>query len=144
MFLPLVTYVGGVAWIQKSSRFFRSLIKRNSNGGTTAFYSPAFPSSDLTPQPPSFIETINHESVNYIVEDIPSLKYSNVSLGSRVLVEESEDTAVEGIVIAKESVHIHGELQYKLTVRLVSDGSDIVIEDTKVWLLPYQLDKHGK
>ena len=134
---------GGVAWIKKSSRFFRSLTKRDINGGTTAFYSPPFLSSDLTPQPQSFIKRINPKSVNYIVEDIPLSKYLSVNLGSRVLVEESDDVAVSGIVIAKESVRIHEEQQYKLTVRLVSDGSDIVIEDTKVWLLPYQLDKHG-
>ena len=135
---------GGLAWIQKSSKFFRSLTKRDRNDDTTAFYSPPFPSSGLSSQSLSFIERINPESVNDIVQDIPSLKYSNVNIGSRVLVEESEDVAVAGIVIAKESVHIHEELQYKLTVRLVSDNSDIVIKGTKVWQLPYQLDKHGK
>ena len=135
---------GGVAWIKKSSRFFRSLTKRDSNGGITAFYSPPFPSSRFFSQSLSFIERINPKSVNDIVQDITSSKYSSVNIGSRVFVEESEDVAVAGIVIAKESVHIYGELQYKLTVRLVSNNSDIVIKDAKVWLLPYQLDKHGK
>ena len=120
------------------------MTKRDSDGGTTAFYSPPFPSSGLSSQAPSFIERINPESVNYIVQDIPSSKYSSVNIGTRVFVEESEDNAVAGIVIEKESIHIYGKLQYTLTVRLVSDSSDIVIKGAKVWLLPYQLDKHGK
>ena len=136
--------IGGVAWIQKSSRFFRSLTKHDGDGGTTAFYSSPFPSNKLSSQSLSFIKRIKPGNVNYIVQDIPSLKYSSVNIGSRVLVEESEDVTVAVIVIAKESVHIHGELQYMMTVRLVSDGSDIVIKDKKFWLLPYQLDKHGK
>ena len=124
--------------------FYRSLTKLNGKGGVTAFYSAPFPSSHSSLRTPSFIETINPESVNSFVGDISSSEYSLVHVGSRVFVEEGEDVAVTGIVVAKKSVTTNGEVHRMLTVRLASNGSDIVTEGRKVWLLPYQLNQHGK
>ncbi len=145
----LLYYLGGISWIRKSSRFYKSLIKRNCDGSITAFYTPPFSTSDgeildLPQQAPSFIESLNPDNVNYIVEDMSSTEYSNISVGSRVFVEENVNIAVLGIVIAKETFRTEHELQYKLTVRLDFNGSDVVLDNTNVWLLPYQLEQHGK
>ncbi len=123
------------------------MTKRNSDGSITAFYTPPFPSSDgeildSPQQTPSFIESINPDKVNYIVEDISSTEYSNIGVGSRVFVEESGNIAVRGIVLAKEAFRTEHELQYKLTVRLDFNGSDVVLHNTNVW--PYQLKPFGK
>ena len=124
------------------------MTKRNSDGSITAFYTPPFLSSDReildSPQQTrSFIENINPDNVSYIVEDISSTEYSNISVGSRVFVEESRNIAVLGIIIAKETFRTEHELQYKLTVRLDFNGSDVVLDNTNVWLLPNQLEQHG-
>ena len=145
--------LGGVAWIRKSSRFYKSLTKRNRDNVITAFYTPQFPLSvaknlrilNSFHFSPSFIETINSGSVNYIVEDIPPSEYSKISLGDRIFVEESvTDIAVLGTVIAKETIATSNDLRYKLTARLDSNSSDIVFEDKNVWLLPSQLGQPGK
>ena len=95
--------------------------------------------------PASFIESINFDSVNYLVEDIPSSKYSNISVGNRIFVEESiPDVAVLGTVIAKETITTYNGSGYKLTARLDYSGSDIVIEDQNIWLIPSQLGQPGK
>jgi hypothetical protein len=100
---------------------------------------------DLPPYSPSFIETIINPRgrVNYIVEDISSSEYSNISVGNRVFVEESVNTAALGIVIAKDTVSTYSYNE-TLSIRLDSNSSDIVVENQNVWLLPYQLDQHGK
>ncbi len=123
------------------------MTKRNSDGSITAFYTPPFLSSDgeildSPQQTPSFIESMNPDNVNYVVEDISSTEYSNISVWSRVFVEESVNTAVLGIVIARETFRTEHELQYKLIVRLDFNGSDVVLHNTNVW--PYQLEQHGK
>ena len=82
--------------------------------------------------------------MNDIVEDISSSEYSNISVGNRVFVEESVNTAALGVVIAKDTVSTKNELHFRLSVRLDSNSSDIVVENQNVWLLPYQLDQHGK
>jgi hypothetical protein len=145
---------GGVAWIRKSSRFYKSLTKRNRDGSITAFYTPHFSSNDrkitnyldLPQYSPSFIETIINPDgrVNYIVEDISLSEYSNISVGNRVFVEESVNTAALGVVIAKDTVSTKNELHFRLSVRLDSNSSDIVVENQNVWLLPYQLEQRGK
>ena len=124
--------------------FYRSLTKLNGKGGVTAFYSAPFQSSHSPLMTPSFIDTINPKSVNSYVGDISSSEYSHVHVGSRVFVGEGEDVAVTGIVIAKKSATTNGEVHRMLTVRLASNGSDIVTEGRNVWLLPYQLNQHGK
>lgn len=143
--------LGGLAWIRKSSKFYKSLTKRRDNV-TIAFYTPQFTpntnenidNSDLPNFTSSFIETINSDQVNYIVEDIPPSKYTNISVGNRMFVEESiRDVAVLGTVIAKETITTSNGLRYKLTVRLDSNSSDIVLEDQNVWLLPSQLGQSG-
>jgi hypothetical protein len=78
--------------------------------------------------------------VNYIAEDVKSLEYSKIHVGKRVFVEESVNTAVLGTVILRTV----DKFQHKLTVRLDSDGSDIVPEYENVHVLPYQLDRHGE
>ena len=141
---------GGVAWIRKSSRFYKSLTKRNRDGSITAFYTPQFSSNDrkitndldLPQYSPSFIKTIKPGRVNYIVEESSSSEYSNISVGNRVFVQEGVNIAALGIVIAKEIAK--DNYDYKLTVRLDSNNSEIVLENQNVWLLPYQLDQHGK
>lgn len=61
-----------------------------------------------------------------------------------MFVEESiRDVAVLGTVIAKETITTSNGLRYKLTVRLDSNSSDIVLEDQNVWLLPSQLGQSG-
>ena len=98
---------------------------------------------DLPQYSPSFIETINPDRVNYIVEDSSSSEYANISVGNRVFVLEGvTDIAALGIVIAKEIAK--DNYDYKLTVRLESNNSEIFLENQNVWLLPYQLDQHGK
>ena len=136
--------LGGVAWIRKSSRFYKSLTKRNGGNIIIAFYTPQFPlSEDKTS--PSFIETINSASVNYIVEDIYQSGYSKIKLGDRIFVEESvADIAVIATVIAKETINTSNGIRYKLTARLDFNGSDIVLEDKNAWLLPSQLGHPGK
>jgi hypothetical protein len=67
---------------------------------------------------------------------VNSSEYSRTSVGSRVFVEESENTAVMGTVILKTTE--------KLTVRLDSNGSDIIPVHKKIYLLPFQLDIHGE
>lgn len=95
--------------------------------------------------PASFIETMNSDSVNYIVEDIPSSEYFNISVGNRIFAEESiPDVAVLGTVIAKETITTYNGPRYKLTARLDYSGSDIVLQDHNVWLLPFQLGQPGK
>jgi hypothetical protein len=75
--------------------------------------------------------------LNYIVEAVKSLKYSKISVGKRVFVEENLNTAVLGTVILRSAD--------KLTVRLDSNGSDIIIPGNKnVYPLPFQLDSHGE
>ena len=145
--LHIFCIIGGIAWIRRSSRFYKSLTKRNLDGSITAFYTPPFLSSDREildspQQTPSFIENINPDNVNYIVEDISSAEYSNISVGSRVFVKENVNIAVLGIVIAKETFRTEHELQYKLTVRLDFNGSDVVLHNTNVW--PYQLEQRGR
>ena len=142
--LICLVILGGVAWIRKSSRFYKSLTKRNGGNIIIAFYTPQFPlSEDKTSL--SFIETVNSDSVNYIVEDIYQSGYSKIKLGDRVFVEESvADIAVIATVIAKETINASNGIRYKLTARLDFNGSDIVLEDKNVWLLPSQLGHPGK
>ena len=142
--LICLVILGGVAWIRKSSRFYKSLTKRNGGNIIIAFYTPQFPlSEDKTSL--SFIETVNSDSVNYIVEDIYQSGYSKIKLGDRVFVEESvADIAVIATVIAKETINASNGIRYKLTARLDFNGSDIVLEDKNVWLLPSQLGHRGK
>ena len=145
--------LGGVAWVRKSSKFYKSLTKFNSENNIIAFYTPQFSLSksekidnfNLQPFSPSFIEILNSTSVNYIVKDISSTEYSNISVGNRIFAEESiiPDVAVLGTVIAKETIILGNDLRYKLTARLDSNGSDIVLEDKMVWLLPSQLGQPG-
>ena len=97
---------------------------------------------DLPQYSPSFIKTIKPGRVNYIVEDSSSSEYSNISVGNRVFVQEGVNIAALGIVIAKEIAK--DNYDYKLTVRLDSNNSEILLENQNVWLLPYQLDQHGK
>jgi hypothetical protein len=59
-----------------------------------------------------------------------------------VFVQEGVNIAALGIVIAKEIAK--DNYDYKLTVRLDSNNSEILLENQNVWLLPYQLDQHGK
>ena len=136
--------LGGVAWIRKSSRFYKSLTKRNGGNAIIAFYAPQFPLSEDKISS-SFIETINSDSVNYIVEGIYQSGYSKLNLGHRIFVEESvADIAVIATVIAKETITASNGIRYKLTARLDFNGSDIVLEDKNVWLLPSQLGHPGK
>ena len=149
-------FLGGLAWIRKSSKFYKSLTKRRDNVAI-AFYTPQFTSStnesisrsvdnlNLRNFTSSFIETINLDQVNYIVEDIPPSKYSNISVGNRIFIEESiRDVAVLGTVIAKETITTYNGSRYNFTVRLDSNSSDIVLEDKNVWLLQSQLGQSGK
>lgn len=146
--------LGGVAWVRKSSKFYKSLTKCNSDNNVIAFYTPQFSLSksekidnfNLLHFSPSFIEILNStSSVNYIVKDISSTEYSNISVGNRIFAEESiiPDVAVLGTVIAKETIILGNGLRFKLTARLDSNGSDIVLEDKMVWLLPSQLGQPG-
>ena len=147
-------FLGGLAWIRKSSKFYKSLTKRRDDVAI-AFYTPQFTSSknesipvdnlNLRDFKSSFIEAINLEQVNYIVEDIPSSKYSNISVGNRIFIEESiRDVAVLATVIAKETITTYNGPRYKFTARLDSNSSDIVLEDQNVWLLQSQLGQSGK
>jgi hypothetical protein len=144
--------LGNLAWIQKSSMFYKSLTKRNSDGSITAFYTPPFSSSDReisdnfeSPQySPSFIEILNHDQAKDIVPDILPSDYSNISVGNRILVEESANTAALGTVIGKENVSTYSELDYKLTVRLHISNTVLVLGNQSVWQLPHKLDQNGK
>lgn len=120
---------------------YRVLKKENKDGSFVAFFNPQFPSSDTNTKKfitRSFLEITSRNRVNYIVEDIKS-DYSNISVGRRVLVEERANIAVIGIVISNRS-----ESQNKLTVRIDSNSSDIVVESQNIYQLPYQVDKHGE
>jgi hypothetical protein len=144
--------LGNLAWIRKSSTFYKSLTKRNSDGSITAFYSPQFSPSDKeilddfeSPQySPSFIETLNPDQAKRIVYDISPADYSNIGIGNRILVEESANTAALGVVIGKENVSIYTELYYKVTVRLDFNNTDVVLGGQSVWQLPHHLDENGK
>ena len=126
------------------------MTKRNRDGRITAFYTPQFSLNDrkitndldLPQYSHSFIKTITPGHVNYIVEDSSSSEYSNISVGNRLCIQEGVNIAAPGIVIAKEIAK--DNYDYKLTVRLDSNNSEIVLENQNVWLLPYQLDQHGK
>ena len=141
-----------MAWIRKSSTFYKSLTKRNSDGSITAFYSPQFSPSDKeilddfeSPQySHSFIETLNPDQAKHIVYDISPADYSNIGIGNRILVEESANTAALGVVIGKENVSIYTELYYKVTVRLDFNNTDVVLGGQSVWQLPHQVDENGK
>ena len=144
-----VLLLGGSVWIRKSSKFYKVLKKQNRDGTITAFYNSRFPSSDSDAlqhfdssrsRRQSFIDKISPNRVNYIAEDVKSLEYSKIHVGKRVFVEESVNTAVLGTVILRTV----DKFQHKLTVRLDSDGSDIVPENENVHVLPYQLDRHGE
>ena len=132
--------------MRKSSKLFKTSKKQNRDGSITAFYNSrisAFDSLhnlDFSPNTPSFIDVISPDRVNYIVSDVKSVKYSEISVGTRVFVDSSPDAATLGTVIIKDE----NPSEYKLTVRLDSDGSDIAVVNEKVYLLPYQLDKHGR
>ena len=58
------------------------------------------------------------------------------AVGKRVFVEEGENTAALGTVILKTAG--------KVSVRLDSNGSDIIADNKKVYLLPFRLDRHGE
>lgn len=107
-----------------------------------AFFNSQFPALSYTDankfMTPSFIEIVTRNHVNYVVEDI-KLDYSDIALGRRVLVEEHANIAVIGIVILNRS-----ESQSKLTVRLDSNSSDIVVQNQSIYQLPYQIDRHGE
>lgn len=92
-----------------------------------------------------FLETIPPDHVNYVVEDIRLLDYTNISLGTRVLINEHVGfTAVPGIVIAKKTAFDASWPRFLLTVRFDINSSDIEVEEQDALLLPYQLDRHGK
>lgn len=128
--------------MRKSSKLFKTSKKQNRDGSITAFYNSRISASGSlnTPITPSFIDVISPDRVNYIVSDVKSVKYSEISVGTRVFVDSSPDAATLGTVIIKDE----NPSEYKLTVRLDSDGSDIAVVNEKVYLLPYQLDKHGR
>ena len=138
----LIFYLqGGLVWIRKSSNFYKALKKQNQDGDVTVFYHNGFPPSDVNSLECQlykctrrFIEK-SETFLNYIVGVVNSSEYSRTSVGSRVFVEESENTAVMGTVILKTTE--------KLTVRLDSNGSDIIPVHKKIYLLPFQLDTHG-
>ena len=143
---------GDVLWIQKSSRFYKSQTKRSKDKDITAFYTPRFLEGNkenldnlkVSQYSQSFIKTLNPDRVNRIVKDIPSLDYSNISVGNRIFVQDSVKSAASGIVISKSFVGNHNGGHYDLTVRFESNSSDIVLGNQNVWLLPYQLEQHGK
>ena len=119
---------------------YKVLKKENGDGTITVFYNPQFLNNPGKFQLPlSFIEIFSKDRVNYVVEDINSSNYSDIDIGNRVFVEETENAAVLGTVISNGS-----KSQHKLIVRLDYNSLDIVVEDKKVYLLPYQLNKHGK
>ncbi len=122
---------------------YKALRKRNRDGTITALYNSRFPSSDTDTSGkfdvPKFVEIVSPSRVNYVVEDINPVDYSEIDVGNRIFVEESANTAVLGIVISNGN-----KSRNKLTVRLDSNSSDIVVENQKIYLLPYQLDRHGE
>ncbi|XP_028397236.1 MAM and LDL-receptor class A domain-containing protein 1-like [Dendronephthya gigantea] len=131
---------GGFAWIRKSSTFYKWLKKRNSDGSITAFYDRPNIHRALTAQ--SFLKKFILYSINHVVNDIPPSEYTNISLGSRILIKDHHElTAVAGIVIAKETVGDNS--RYLLTARLDINGTDVVVEEERALLLPYQLDRIG-
>ena len=121
---------------------YRVLKKENKDGSFIAFFNSQFPTLNYTDakksMTPSFIEIVSRNHVNYVVEDI-KLDYSDIALGRRVLVEEHANIAVIGIVILNRS-----ESQSKLTVRLDSNSSDIVVQNQNIYQLPYQINRHGE
>ncbi|CAB4024986.1 MAM and LDL-receptor class A domain-containing 2-like, partial [Paramuricea clavata] len=141
---------GNPAWIPKSSMFYKSLTKCNSDGSITAFYTPPFSSSDREildnfeshRYSPSFIETLNLEQAKDIVPYILPSVYSNFSVGNRILVEERANTAALGTVIGKENVSTYSDLNYKLTVRLHISNTVLLLGNQSVWKLPHQLNQN--
>ena len=135
--------IGGLIWIRRSSKFYKALKKPNRDGTFTFFYNSRFPPSGSDCASfhctQSFIGELSHKSVydlNYIVEVLNSTEYSMTAVGKRVIVEEGENIAALGTVILKTAG--------KVTVRLDSNGSDIIAGNKKVYLLPFQLDRHGE
>ncbi|XP_028413944.1 uncharacterized protein LOC114536799 [Dendronephthya gigantea] len=140
---PCLTFQqGGSAWMRKSGKLFKTSKKQNSDGSITAFYHSRLSSSLNHGSPtrtPSFIDVISPDLVNYIVSNAKPSNHSEISVGARVFVENNPDTASLGTVIMKDET----PSKYKLTARLDCNGSDIDVLNRKVYLLPYQLDRHG-
>ena len=139
-------------WIQKSSRFYKSKTKRNKDNSITAFYTPrplkedkeTLDNSKASQYSQSFMKNVYRSRVNSVVEDIPSFDYSNISVGNRIFVQDSVNSAASGIVISKNFVGNHNGGHYDQTVRFEFNSSDTVLGNQNVWLLPYQLEQHGE
>lgn len=121
-----------------SSKFYKGLKKSKSDGTIAVYLS--------SPTAPSFLRTIYTRQINYFVDDTVSTDYSKLALSARVLVESSSDCALVGTVIKKEAMNLQSssKSRYRLTVRLDSDGNDVEVENQKVLLLPFQLERQGK
>ncbi|XP_046856053.1 MAM and LDL-receptor class A domain-containing protein 1-like [Xenia sp. Carnegie-2017] len=90
---------GGTAWITRFSRVYKSLIRRGDYGRITAFYDPGLSSrktsnSTKSSPVPGFILSIQINKQNIIMEDFEQTTYSNLSIGSQVLVKESNNSAM--------------------------------------------------
>ena len=123
---------------------YKVLQTQNTDGTITAFYNSRFLPSDTDTSgkidTPGFLEIVSPDRVNYVVEDITPSNYSEIGVGDRVFVEESINTAVLGIVILNNG----NKFYHSLTVRLNANNSDIVVRNKKVYLFPYQFNRHGE
>ena len=80
------------------------------------------------------------------MDDVPSVEYSKLNPSTRVIVEQGPDYSVLGMVVKMDAVKSqnNSKSRYRLTVRLDTNGKDMLVETESVWPLPYQIKTHGK